>query len=70
MSGANPLKSMNCVNVRALFIFGRFQSAYISRLTQDLEFILRVSNRNTMTKNGQDEKKAYEILPESVAMPF
>jgi hypothetical protein len=27
---------------------------YISRLTQDLEFILRVPIRNTMIKNGQD----------------
>jgi hypothetical protein len=26
----------------------------ISRLTQDLEFIFRVSIRNTMIKNGQD----------------
>jgi hypothetical protein len=27
---------------------------YISRLTQDLEFIFRVPIRNTMIKNGQD----------------
>jgi hypothetical protein len=43
---------------------------YISCLTQDLEFIFRVHIRNTMIKNGQDLKKAYEILPESVAMPL
>jgi hypothetical protein len=41
---------------------------YISRLTQDLELMFRVS---IMIKNDQDykKKKAYEILPESVAMP-
>jgi hypothetical protein len=44
---------------------------YISRWTQDLEFIFRVPIRNTMIMNGQDLKKnAYEILPDSVAMPL
>ena len=27
---------------------------YISRLTQDLEFVFRVPIRNTMIKNGKD----------------
>jgi hypothetical protein len=45
--------------------------SYSSRLTQDLEFIFYVPIKNTMIKNSQDKKKrAYEILHESVALPF
>jgi hypothetical protein len=40
----------------------------ISRIAQHVEFIFRVSTKNTIIKNGQDLKKAYETSPESVAM--
>jgi hypothetical protein len=45
---------------------------YISTvyIAQHLEFIFRVPIRNTTIKNVQDLKKAYEIIPESVALPF
>jgi hypothetical protein len=35
---------------------------YISGITQDLQFTFQVPIRNTIIKNSQDFKKAYEIL--------
>ena len=56
-----PFKSIfglyNINRARAMLTLYGASECYISRLTQDLEFIFRVPIKNTMIKNGQDLKK-------------
>ena len=53
-----PFKSIfglcNINRARAMLTLDGASECYISRLTQDLEFVFRVPIRNTMIKNGQD----------------
>jgi hypothetical protein len=51
----HPLKSiLDYVNINRADYTREISECYISRSTQDLEFIFREPIRNTMMKNGED----------------